>query len=80
MSAVMKREGAVLSRLGWRVYVIGRYFELYAYTIVGCRGEAEALETVRSILHVAPLKLRAKVVSVSEEDLLPPPMSTMNQS
>ena len=49
-------------------------FDFYAYTVIGARGEAEAIELVSHIVPAGNLRLRAKLVSVDERDL--PPVET----
>ena len=60
------------TKLGWRVYICHTQFDFYCYTVIGARGEAEAIEIVSHIVPAGNLRLRAKLVSVDERDLPPP--------
>jgi len=79
--AMARGAGLPTSRLGWRIYVVtGRDFDLYAYTIIGARGEMEAMEIARLVITPGDCQLRAKLVTIDEKDLPPPPLSEENQS
>ena len=39
-------------------------FDFYAYTVIGARGEAEAIELVSHLVPAGNLRLRAKLVTV----------------
>ena len=64
--------GASLNaKLGWRVYVCGKDWELYAYTIIGARSEKEALDTALTVITPGKLPLRARVATIEDVDSLP---------
>ena len=54
----------------WRVYVVtGNDFDIYAYTVIGCRGEKEAIDIIRTVITPGSRGLRVKLVSIPESEL-----------
>jgi hypothetical protein len=72
----MMRGGVYLSgeRLAWRVYIAGKDFYFYAYTIMGVKGEREAVDTVLEAMGMIGLRVKVIVATVKESDLIPPPL------
>lgn len=58
--------------------VTGGDFDLYCYTVIGAKGEAEALAAVQSVVTPGTGGLRARVVTVETDDfdLTPQPPRT----
>ena len=52
------------NRLGWRVYICGRGFDFYAYTIIGTKGEHESVDAVLEFMGMVGLRCVTKVVTV----------------
>jgi hypothetical protein len=59
-------------QIGWQVYVCGKEWDIYSYTVVGCQGEKDALAIIKSFVCTGNLKLRTVVTEVEVSSLLPP--------
>ena len=68
------------TKLGWRVYIKGRDFYLYAYTAIGFAGENAAVDAVLEHMGMRDVTVRAVVAVIEESSLRPPPESSSVQS
>lgn len=63
--------------LGWRIYVHAKDWDIYAYTVIGAKGEAEAKAIVKSLCCTGGLKLRAVLATLDRNQLPPPELQSV---